>query len=97
MSFRIWIACLNKLNSYPEVLPNSDLPWKFKHVTNIFQLGIFKSTFPHTLLTDLGSSEESGKDWSDLEREAAEADRERNEFEDEYTKQKKGGSGSRYR
>lgn len=45
---------------------------------------------------DLGSSEESGKDWSDLEREAAEADRERNEFEDEYTKQKKGGSGSRY-
>lgn len=42
---------------------------------------------------DLGSSEESGKDWSDLEREAAEADRERNEFEDEYTKQKKGGSG----
>ncbi|KAK8403962.1 hypothetical protein O3P69_000188 [Scylla paramamosain] len=44
---------------------------------------------------DLGSSEESGKDWSDLEREAAEADRERNEFEDEYTKQKKGGSGYR--
>lgn len=41
---------------------------------------------------DLGSSEESGKDWSDLEREAAEADRERNEFEDEYTKQKKGSS-----
>ncbi|XP_045119023.1 FACT complex subunit spt16-like [Portunus trituberculatus] len=44
---------------------------------------------------DLGSSEESGKDWSDLEREAAEADRERNEFEDEYTKQKKGSSGYR--
>ncbi|KAG0726841.1 FACT complex subunit spt16 [Chionoecetes opilio] len=41
---------------------------------------------------DLGTSEESGKDWSDLEREAAEADRERNEFEDEYTKPKPGSS-----
>lgn len=44
--------------------------------------------------SELGSSEESGKDWSDLEREAAEADRERNDFEDEYTKQKKKGGGS---
>lgn len=51
----------------------------------------------HTLLTELGSSEESGKDWSDLEREAAEADRERNDFEDEYTKQNKKGGGSSYR
>ncbi|KAK3882667.1 hypothetical protein Pcinc_012963 [Petrolisthes cinctipes] len=42
---------------------------------------------------DLGTSEESGMDWSDLEREAAEADRERNDFEDEYTKQNKGGKG----
>ncbi|XP_069961297.1 FACT complex subunit spt16-like isoform X1 [Cherax quadricarinatus] len=43
---------------------------------------------------DLGSSEESGKDWSDLEREAAEADKDANEFQDEYTKQnkKKGGN-----
>lgn len=49
------------------------------------------------LSPDLGSSEESGKDWSDLEREAAEADRERNDFEDEYTKQKKGGKGKSYR
>ncbi|XP_064111889.1 FACT complex subunit spt16-like isoform X4 [Macrobrachium nipponense] len=42
---------------------------------------------------DLGSSEESGKDWSDLEREAAEADKEHVDFEDEYSKsnKKKGG------
>ncbi|KAB7506147.1 FACT complex subunit spt16 [Armadillidium nasatum] len=32
---------------------------------------------------ELGSSEESGKDWSDLEREAAEEDRERN-YEDDF-------------
>lgn len=41
------------------------------------------------MIVDLGSSEESGKDWSDLEREAAEADKQLNDFEDEYTKQKK--------
>ncbi|CAG0881437.1 unnamed protein product [Darwinula stevensoni] len=34
---------------------------------------------------ELGSSEESGKDWSDLEREAAEDDKKRNDFRDEYT------------
>lgn len=39
---------------------------------------------------DLGTSEESGKDWSELEEEAREADRNRNEFEDEYTKRKGG-------
>jgi nucleosome binding factor SPN SPT16 subunit len=33
---------------------------------------------------ELASSEESGKDWSDLEREAAEADKERRDFQDEY-------------
>ncbi|XP_071546474.1 FACT complex subunit spt16-like [Panulirus ornatus] len=43
---------------------------------------------------DLGSSEESGKDWSDLEREAAEADKQLGDFEDEYTKQKKKKGGS---
>ncbi|EEB10631.1 FACT complex subunit SPT16, putative [Pediculus humanus corporis] len=42
--------------------------------------------------SDLGSSEDSGKDWSDLEREAAEADRENDNFEDEYSKGKKRGS-----
>lgn len=44
---------------------------------------------------DLGSSEESGKDWSELEEEAAIADRERDEFQDEYTKKPglKPGSG----
>lgn len=36
---------------------------------------------------DLGSDEESGKDWSDLEREAAEEDRERN-YDDDYRKDK---------
>ncbi|XP_043473155.1 FACT complex subunit spt16 isoform X2 [Leptopilina heterotoma] len=34
---------------------------------------------------DLGSSEESGKDWSDLEREAAEEDKERGEYVEQYT------------
>ncbi|XP_050429833.1 FACT complex subunit spt16-like isoform X2 [Adelges cooleyi] len=43
---------------------------------------------------ELGSSDESGKDWSDLEREAAEEDRDRNEFQDEYSK--KNSSGSRF-
>lgn len=56
------------------------------------------SKLTHTYLSiELGSSEESGKDWSDLEREAAEADRERNDFEDEYTKQKKGSSSGSFR
>ena len=35
----------------------------------------------------VGSDEESGKDWSDLEREAAEADREREENGDRYSSQ----------
>ena len=38
----------------------------------------------------MASSEESGKDWSDLEREAAEADKEHNDFQDEYAEGKKG-------
>ncbi|CAD6206216.1 GSCOCG00010021001-RA-CDS [Cotesia congregata] len=39
---------------------------------------------------ELGSSEESGKDWSDLEREAAEEDNERSNYPaDTYTKNKK--------
>uniref|UniRef100_A0AAU7BN93 FACT complex subunit n=1 Tax=Henosepilachna vigintioctopunctata TaxID=420089 RepID=A0AAU7BN93_9CUCU len=43
---------------------------------------------------ELGSDEESGKDWSDLEREAAEEDRERNnKFEDDFDR-KKGSSKS---
>lgn len=42
---------------------------------------------------DIGSSEESGKDWSDLEAEAAEADKAGGHFEDEYTRSK--GSGSK--
>lgn len=38
---------------------------------------------------ELGSEEESGKDWSDLEREAAEEDRERNnKYEDDFDKKK---------
>lgn len=44
---------------------------------------------------ELGSSDESGKDWSDLEREAAEEDKERSEFEDEYSSSKK-RKGDRY-
>ncbi|KAK4019969.1 hypothetical protein OUZ56_001967 [Daphnia magna] len=40
-----------------------------------------------------GSSDESGKDWSDLEREAAEADRENVNFEDEYSRSR-GGKGA---
>ncbi|XP_043248996.1 FACT complex subunit spt16 isoform X1 [Colletes gigas] len=40
---------------------------------------------------ELGSSEESGKDWSDLEREAAEEDKERadDQFQDDYNSSKK--------
>ncbi|KAJ6221120.1 hypothetical protein RDWZM_006932 [Blomia tropicalis] len=36
----------------------------------------------------LASSEESGKDWSELEEEAAAADRDRNDFVDDYTKKR---------
>ncbi|GFU78575.1 FACT complex subunit SPT16 [Trichonephila clavipes] len=43
---------------------------------------------------DLGSSEESGKDWSELEEEAAMADRERDDFQDEYSKKGKSSSSS---
>ncbi|XP_015927394.1 FACT complex subunit SPT16 [Parasteatoda tepidariorum] len=43
---------------------------------------------------EMGSSEESGKDWSELEEEAALADRERDDFQDEYTKKGKHGSSS---
>ena len=39
---------------------------------------------------ELASSEESGKDWSDLEREAAEADKELGDFQDEYAEGNKG-------
>lgn len=47
---------------------------------------------------ELGSSDESGKDWSDLEREAAEEDREKeDDFDDEYAKSKiKRGGKERY-
>lgn len=50
----------------------------------------------YLLEEELGSSDESGKDWSDLEREAAEEDRDRNDFQDEYSKKKSGSSGSRF-
>lgn len=48
---------------------------------------------------DLGSDEESGKDWSDLEREAAEEDRERHYDEDSFRKDKhsKGSSSSSHK
>ena len=38
----------------------------------------------------MGSSEESGKDWSELEEEAAAADKNREDFVDDYTKKKSG-------
>lgn len=41
-----------------------------------------------------GSSDESGKDWSDLEREAAEADRENANFQDEYSRGRGGSKKS---
>lgn len=46
---------------------------------------------------ELGSSEESGKDWSDLEREAAEEDKERGEdpYRDDYNSNKKKKSTSK--
>lgn len=45
---------------------------------------------------ELGSSDESGKDWSDLEREAEEEDR--NDFHNEYSKSKSAGSsGSHFK
>lgn len=45
---------------------------------------------------ELASSEESGKDWSDLEREAAEADKERRDFQDEYTGSGKKGKAKQH-
>ncbi|XP_054012466.1 FACT complex subunit spt16 isoform X1 [Hylaeus anthracinus] len=47
---------------------------------------------------ELGSSEESGKDWSDLEREAAEEDKERadDQFQDDYNSSKKKKSGRKH-
>ena len=38
----------------------------------------------------MGTSEESGKDWSELEEEAAAADKHREDFVDDYTKKKSG-------
>lgn len=46
-------------------------------------------------LSEGGSSEESGKDWSDLEAEAAEADKNQNNFQDEYTRTKGSSGGSK--
>lgn len=51
---------------------------------NIFFLFLF-----YFIEDDLGSSEESGKDWSDLEREAAEEDKERGEYVEVYSSNKK--------
>ncbi|XP_078042297.1 SPT16 homolog, facilitates chromatin remodeling subunit dre4 isoform X3 [Augochlora pura] len=47
---------------------------------------------------ELGSSEESGKDWSDLEREAAEEDKERGDtqFRDDYNSSKKKKSNRKH-
>ncbi|XP_076171345.1 SPT16 homolog, facilitates chromatin remodeling subunit dre4 isoform X1 [Ptiloglossa arizonensis] len=47
---------------------------------------------------ELGSSEESGKDWSDLEREAAEEDKERadDQFHDDYNSSKKKKSNRKH-
>uniref|UniRef100_A0A0A9XBE9 FACT complex subunit n=1 Tax=Lygus hesperus TaxID=30085 RepID=A0A0A9XBE9_LYGHE len=47
---------------------------------------------------ELGSSDESGKDWSDLEREAAEEDRERSEYtEESIAGSKRKGRGGGYK
>lgn len=43
----------------------------------------------------LASSEESGKDWSELEEEAAKADRNHNDFVDDYTRNKRKVLGPR--
>lgn len=40
---------------------------------------------------DLGTSEESGKDWSELEEEAREADKNHRDYEDDSIRKKKGG------
>lgn len=45
--------------------------------------------------TELGSEEESGKDWSDLEREAAEEDNNFNKEDYSSSKNKKGDRGDR--
>ncbi|RZF37802.1 hypothetical protein LSTR_LSTR007164 [Laodelphax striatellus] len=48
---------------------------------------------------ELGSSDESGKDWSDLEREAAEEDKAAatDDFHDEYANRKRGAGGGKDR
>lgn len=52
---------------------------------------LFHFTYKFFVEEELGSSEESGKDWSDLEREAAEEDKERGEdrYRDDYSSSKK--------
>ncbi|CAG0919160.1 unnamed protein product [Notodromas monacha] len=55
-----------------------------------FEEGGWSFLDPEDENEDMGSDEESGKDWSDLEREAAEDDRHRRDFEDEYSKGKPG-------
>ena len=44
---------------------------------------------------EMGSEEESGKDWSDLEREAAEEDRDRERYGDDKLKHKSSHKSSR--
>jgi len=53
--------------------------------------------FHISLEEELGSSEESGKDWSDLEREAAEEDKERGDdrYREDYSSNKKKKSNRR--
>lgn len=72
------------------------------YVSNIcialcFILSTLYLTFYVLLEEELGSSEESGKDWSDLEREAAEEDKERGEdrYRDDYSSSKKKKSNRR--
>lgn len=64
-----------------------------------FYSSIYNAIFRLICFTEeeLGSSEESGKDWSDLEREAAEEDKERSEdrFRDDYNSSKKKKSSRR--
>lgn len=64
-----------------------------KYFLNFLQ--IFLRFFPEE---ELGSSEESGKDWSDLEREAAEEDKERadDQFHDDYQSSKKKKSNRKH-
>ena len=71
----------------------------YTSITPVFKLGALIVVFIKFQWTEeeLGSSEESGKDWSDLEKEAAEADKERSDFKDEYTERKKSKSHSHSR